>query len=236
MIENIKKMVDKNKQLKRMIVSLYNPTVGKYKAYRRNRIFQKNGLEALYAIDDAFNEMKIPFWLEFGTLLGAVREKGFIEHDLDIDLACFFDDYREENEKIFNRHGLFKVREFLIDDGRFGREETYRYQGVDIDIFYFHRRGDEMYCHLFMPKPGFGWGQTVRDRGDFLVRELSYPYADFTMLRFYDREFRVPANIFEHLSASYGENFMIKDPNYSNTIATNVRILENKFGKGYLYA
>jgi hypothetical protein len=235
MKKTLRKILAKNPHIKRMLLGIYKPTIGKYKEYRRNKVFRKNGLDALYAIDDAFKELGITYWLEFGTLLGAVREKGFIEHDFDIDLACFFDDYRDENEKIFNQHGLFKVREFLIDDGKFGREETYRYKGVDIDIFYFHRRDEEMYCHLFMPKPGHGWGQTVRENGEFLVRELHYPYAGFVPLGFFDREFQVPANIKEHLSASYGENFMIKDPNYSNSIATNVRILQDKFGKGFLY-
>lgn len=212
----------------------YRMTIKKYKVYKRNKLFLNHGLDALYAMDDAFCELGIMYWLEFGTLLGAVREKGFIEHDLDIDLACFFADYSEENEKVFQKHGFVKTRGFLIDDGKFGREETYTYKGVDIDIFYFHLRDDEMYCHLFAPRPGAGWNETVKKDGDFLVRELRYPYAGFEPLEFFDRTFNVPSNLKEHLSASYGENYMVKDPNYSNSIATNVRILDDKVGKGFL--
>jgi hypothetical protein len=235
MIGILKSFLKKNETVKKVVLFGYKNTVEKYFAYRRNKLFLKNGVEVLLQIDKAFRDLDIKYWLEFGTLLGAVREKGFIEHDNDIDLACFFDNYNEENEKVFNKYGFIKTRSFLIDNGKFGREETYSLNGVDIDIFYFHRRENEMYCHLFKPLPGKGWDSSVRDNENFLVRELSYPFRGFKSLSFYNHIFNIPENIYEHLSASYGKNYMIKDANYSNSIATNVRILKDKFGKGYLH-
>jgi len=232
----LRKLINKNQKLKSILLKIYQHTIEDYQKYRRKKTFQKHGKEALFRIDDAFREIGIVYWLEFGTLLGAVRDRGFIEHDNDIDLACFFDDFKQEHEKIFLKYGFKKTREFLIDNGSFGREETYTYKGVDVDIFYFHKRDHEMYCHLFMPQEGQGWRGTFRDKGDFLVRELTYANAGFNKMDFLGRNFSIPADIEQHLSASYGKNYMIKDKNYSNSIATNVRILKNKFGKGYLYA
>lgn len=46
----------------------------------------------LLVVKDVMGEFNIPFFLMFGTLLGAVRDKEFIKHDKDIDLGFFRED------------------------------------------------------------------------------------------------------------------------------------------------
>lgn len=45
--------------------------------------------ECLLKIREIFNRHSIPFWLVGGTLLGAIRDGGFIPWDKDIDLAMY---------------------------------------------------------------------------------------------------------------------------------------------------
>jgi lipopolysaccharide cholinephosphotransferase len=45
--------------------------------------------ENLLVIRDLFAEHGIPMFLTFGTLLGALREKDFIDHDDDVDVGVF---------------------------------------------------------------------------------------------------------------------------------------------------
>lgn len=57
----------------------------------------------------------ITFILFYGTLLGAVREHDFIDHDEDIDLVLFKKDMRKfENQ-------LFKLRECGFEMARYER-------------------------------------------------------------------------------------------------------------------
>jgi len=67
-------------------------------------------VESLKQIKKIFDKHKIDFWLDFGTLLGAIRDKQIIPWDKDIDLGMwredlqkllsFEDDFRKEGIEI----------------------------------------------------------------------------------------------------------------------------------------
>ena len=63
------------------------PATGEY------REFQLAGLAMLIDFDAICKQNNITYWLDFGTMLGAVRHKGFIPWDDDIDLGMFRKDY-----------------------------------------------------------------------------------------------------------------------------------------------
>ena len=53
----------------------------------RSYFFRKNVLKTFQKLLSILEEEKIEAFLVFGTLLGAIREKGFIKHDLDLDFG-----------------------------------------------------------------------------------------------------------------------------------------------------
>lgn len=73
------------------------------------RKIQQKKLEILVDIAKFCSENKIRYWLDSGTLLGAVRHGGFIPWDDDIDIIIMKDDakylkenYKSENFEIIN--------------------------------------------------------------------------------------------------------------------------------------
>jgi phosphorylcholine metabolism protein LicD len=52
---------------------------------------EKELVESLKQIKNLFEEHSIEYWLDTGTLLGAVREKKFIEWDYDVDIGTWTD-------------------------------------------------------------------------------------------------------------------------------------------------
>ena len=108
-------------------------------------------LDILKFVADFCNKNELKYFLAYGTLIGAIRHKGFIPWDDDIDIWMPRDDYNKLMD-IFNQsetchykllrpndkcsyHPYVKV----IDTRTVKIEEDYKYKngnlGVDIDIF-----------------------------------------------------------------------------------------------------
>jgi lipopolysaccharide cholinephosphotransferase len=107
-------------------ISKLKPTIGTL------RKMQLNALSTLVSADKFFRKHHIPYYINYGTLLGAVRHKGFIPWDDDADITIFYDDIekikkaaQKSEDIIFNRHGKHKDYFALID----------KKSGTSIDCF-----------------------------------------------------------------------------------------------------
>lgn len=124
------------------LIRLIKPTVSKlfdpYGEKKRNKLLHENGIRILDDFNAVMSRSGINYSLIFGTLLGAVREHGFIKHDLDIDVAVWKEtDHKYIQTQLISSGYTLKSR-YEVDNGNFGREETYVKDGVSIDIFYFY--------------------------------------------------------------------------------------------------
>lgn len=224
-------VIENNKFIATIFRAIYRNTILKYKLYSQNKNFLKHSKETLLQMNKVFEELGIQYWLEYGTLLGATRDKDFIKHDLDIDLGLFLDDYSTNIKIVLGKYGFRKIRDISIDDGNYGFEESYVYKGVVVDLFYFTKKKDGMYSHVFKNEEGKSWHKTIVDNGGLIVREMIFPYNGFIEIDFLGTKYPVPKDSHSHLKSFYGENYMIKDTSWNPfTMAKNVKTINNKIG------
>lgn len=119
---------------------------------RKYQLFQ---LEILKYTHEICSQNGIKYYLAFGTLLGAIRGKGFIPWDADIDIAMFRDDYDKFCEYCKNNidsrlflehytteknhaspHAVLKLKgTHVIFSSGYSVNDKPQYNGIYIDIF-----------------------------------------------------------------------------------------------------
>ena len=70
---------------------------------------QKIELEILKYIDKVCKENSLTYFLAYGTLIGAIRHKGFIPWDDDVDIQMPRDDYNKLCEILKKENGRYKL-------------------------------------------------------------------------------------------------------------------------------
>lgn len=202
--------------------TLLKPFYYSYKNFlvnKRNKYFMMNAKQVLNSFDKSMNEGGYFYTLAFGTLLGAVREKGFIKHDLDIDVFMWAEDWNYELQRHLEKSGFNLVHRYLVGEGSLGREETYAKDDISIDIFYIYPAVELYpYCCDFLSFPDTATArQSMSVHGAVIARRIELPikkeriYASFENLQLY-----IPKNFKEILTFRYGPDYMI--PNHNWTI------------------
>lgn len=186
---------------------------------QRNKNFKEHSLETLRAFDKCMVENGFNYMLTFGSLLGAVREGGFISHDLDIDVMMYAEEHNDIlQQKLYNA-GFRLIRRFSIDNATLGCEECYVYKDtcVSIDIFYIYPAIDDypyVCCWNCFPDC-VTWRESVTKYGGVIPRRIELPLnKNIQRVKFENIEVNIPQNANQILEFSYGSNYMIPDPNY----------------------
>lgn len=183
----------------------YTETLNKEKA----EAYQNYGLEALSKFDECMRINNFRYTLAFGSILGAIRDHGFIKHDLDIDTFMWIEDFNPKIIKELQKYGFTWLYNYSINNDKYGREDTFSYKGVNIDIFYLYPKIDAYpYCCDFVYKRGL-------KKHELLPRRIELPVSkDRMLVKFENLKLYVPVNADEICKFRYGPNYMIPDPSW----------------------
>lgn len=144
------------------------------------KTIQNIELDILKNVVEVLSELQLDYFLVGGTLLGAVRHKGFIPWDDDIDIGMLrknYDVFERQGRDLLAQKGLFlqtyetdkfcgytymKIRKNNTEFVEYCNRNSKQHQGIYIDVFPFEVVGDtvkkekrrtfffKMLCNLYI--------------------------------------------------------------------------------------
>lgn len=107
-------------------------------------------LNILLSIKKVFDKNQVPFWLDGGVCLGAVRENGFLACDFDVDVG-FLSEHDHKIPQLISElkdegFGHFHLKEHPCGQGK---QISSIKDGIGVDMFIYYPRGDKRWRLMF---------------------------------------------------------------------------------------
>lgn len=217
MYSSVKSFFKKSKFLVKIVQAYKYPII-------RKRLM-KNGLKTITEMGEVLEEAGYNYFVDFGTLLGIVREGQLISHDLDIDIGILLEQEKkmENLRELLETNGFIRTEYFTYLDKIV--EESYVKNKVKIDIFYYELEDDQMYCYF-----SFRDDSTVY-QNDFEHTASKLYFSRVTEIEHLSTEtfiVAIPKNSEKVLEEKYGKNWRVPDKNYSHEDDKNLVLLSQK--------
>lgn len=153
-------------------------------------------LNTLVDIARIFESRGSRYMLSDGTLLGAVRDGGFIAWDNDTDLMVPIGGFDPRILRDLYDEGFQITRCFGFPED--GMEFTLNRQDVETDLFFLYPRGSQVYVSAYW------W-----DNADGTAEWIDYLHPSFAegWIEFQGHRFRAPADPEPYLARCYGDGW-----------------------------
>lgn len=168
---------------------------------KRRYFLLKNKKELINKLDVINKKLNSSLVLEYGTLLGCIRDKAILLHDYDLDFGIDRTLWNKDIRKICQREGLLLRHEFKINKEIV--EESYIYKGIVIDFFYYTISGGEILTPVFR-----------KENKEWVLYNFKNDYKGLVLSIFENESFNIPVNFDKHLISYYGPNYLIPDKNW----------------------
>ena len=200
--DNVRNLL-KDSWLGRKVYPLIQRCWRAYAIPKRQKRLQKCGPAALTRLHQLLQRHNVPYYCDYGTLIGFVRDNGFIKHDDDIDISIQPGAMRpSEVLKVFIDAGYGFVHGFNYE-GRLLEFTVADSSGVTIDVFFPVKMEVEGMVHGYQPI----WEPTRVYPNEKANTVIEYDFVEATgikTIKIVGTAALVPGNFDEVLTSEYG--------------------------------
>lgn len=136
----IQSVLERLEYLENFLQIMHNNPAQMPQAINDFRLLQKASVVLLKRFTDFLDAEHIEYWLDFGTLLGAVRHGGFVPWDDDLDISMTYDSFLRLREVI----PAWNTKEQTTDEGVNCRCVFYENTPLQLDIFPYYQHAENI--------------------------------------------------------------------------------------------
>lgn len=206
----------------KVVLSVYAFFKNKIPNYYKRKKLMNNGFKDLTLLVHSLEDTDIQYFCDFGTLLGLIRDKGFISYDNDIDMGIISDSSFswDKLEKHLASVNIKKIHSYNYN-GRI-TEETYAFpDGLSVDFFLYDVAEDTMTTNVYYKNHSIVY-DNANQRS---VKKLIYPRINgITAISVNEggASIPVPEDAEDHLEHIYGYKWRVPDPSYKPDRKNNI--------------
>ena len=159
------------------VVTLNNDITKLPKAKGNLRLIQRSSIAILKRFDEIAKKHNIKYWLDWGTLLGAVRHGGFIPWDDDIDICM----EKEEYDKFVLNKSSSEMLVYKSDgptDILFRPSDIYPLKKIKFEGIDFYVPNETEYYLYSLYGDYMSYPSSMEQHGDILMRLKRDTYKD----------------------------------------------------------
>lgn len=176
---------------------------------RKSQLIKDVGPIAIKKFHEIARAEGCDYWLFWGSLLGAYRDKGFIKHDDDIDIGMFDSDITVNLVEKMIDNG-FKVVWTIVDkDFIGGYHLACTFSEVKFDIYSFHKDTKRNINTVFCPLP---YNDTIVRESAIMTNIMHIEMESWNHLNeipFEGVKTFIPDNADKILRTLYGDDYMV---------------------------
>ena len=209
----------KNKIRKFPLISFFLLKKREIQQLYRVCMLHLNGSSVLKHINLIFEQKKLQYWLEFGTLLGAYRQNDYLKNDDDLDIGVLLENQQSIQSVLINNG--FKRKYWFVFNGM-TIAERYNFKQIGIDIHYFLQEESIFYTYIL--SQNYPAVDNICD-----VIKYSYKnYSTFKPYNFKNAKTYVPTKIELVLAEKYGPNWDKPESKWDFKMSPVTTILQDK--------
>ncbi len=179
----------------------------------KNYLVKKNVSVILKKIVVVFEEHCSDYWLDYGTLLGYVREGGIIKNDIDLDFGIKIKTTSKQFTKSLEKEGFCLTQQTVVEGDV--TVQQYIFENVGFDIFYYREEEGRLKTNIWYADDYSIPQEKSYELGRCSLSELTFDDITTIPVKFYGVDFRIPKDSHHYLEQNYGPDFMTPNPNWT---------------------